>query len=125
MSDYTQAIYKAVCCKTATKGSTLFIDDFGDVWTMIPATNRFGEQTQFRQYSGNLIVSDRPMLNDVTGNYLYIGEHVPSYHFVLRNPTPIVGGIQQLLHFYILGRVGKIMTRYQKKPVRCKGYPPC
>lgn len=121
MNDYTQDIYKAVSCKTATKGATMFIDDFGDVWTMIPTVNRFGELSSYRQYTGNLIVVDRPLLNDVTGNYLYLGELVPSYHFSLKNPTPIIAGLQQQLCYYMAGRLGKIQARYAKKPVRCKG----
>lgn len=121
MSDLTQAIYKAVSCKTATKGATMFIDDFGDVWTMIPMLNRFGEMSAYRQYTGNLIVTNRPLMNDVTGNYLYLGELVPSYHFSLKNPMHLITGLQHQLCYYMAGRLGKVQARYQKKPVRCKG----
>lgn len=121
MGDYTQAIYKAVCCKTVTKGATMFIDDFGDVWTLIPQVNRFGELSQYRQYTGNLIVSDRPLYNDMTGSHLYLGEFLPSYHFNLRNPANFINGLQQQLIFYINGRLGKVQARYHKKPLRFKG----
>lgn len=121
MSDYTKAIYKAVCCKTVTKGATMFIDDFGDVWTMIPSINRFGEASQFRQYTGNLVVTNRPLSNDITGNHMYLGELVPSYHFSLKNPTPIIHGLQHQLCFYMQGRLGDVLTRFTKKPVSCKG----
>ncbi|QXO10259.1 hypothetical protein pEaSNUABM37_00300 [Erwinia phage pEa_SNUABM_37] len=121
MSDYTQEIYRAVTCKTVTKGATMFIDDFCDVWTMIPMLNSFGEMSQFRQYTGRLIVTSRPLLNDATGNYLYLGELVPSYHFSLRNPSPMIAGLQHQLGFYMTGRLNKVLNRYQKKPVRCKG----
>jgi len=121
MGDYTQAIYKAVSSKTVTKGSTMHIDDFGDIWTLIPQLNRYGEQSVYRQYTGNLIISDRPLYCDMHGNHLYIGELVPSYHFNIRNPAAFIQGLQHQVGYYLESRLGKIKARYYKKPVRFKG----
>lgn len=119
MHDYTKDIYKAISCKTATKGTTMFIDDFGDIWTMIPQMNRYGESSVYRQYTGNLIVSNQPMSSTVRGNYMYLGEFIPTYHFSVCNPTPYINNLLPQIQYYLQNRLGKIQARYNKKPLRC------
>ena len=121
MTDYTLAIYKAVCCKTVTKGSTMHIDDFGDIWTLTPAINRCGVQSVYRQYTGNLVIANRPLYNDISGNHLYIGELIPTYHFNIRNPAAFINGLQHQVGYYLENRLGDIKARYFKKPLRFKG----
>jgi len=121
MTDLTRDIYKAVSCKSATKGTTMFIDDFGDIWTMIPQVNRFGENSVYRQFTGNLVVTGAPMPNGMAGNYLYVGELVPTYHFNILNPCPFIQNLQQQVFYYLNGRLGKVQARYNKKPNRFKG----
>lgn len=120
MNDYTKDIYKAVSCKTATKGTTMFIDDFGDIWTMIPQVNRFGENSTYRQYTGNLCVAPQPLSSGLHGNFLYLGELVPTYHFSVQNPAPFIQGLTQQIQYYLQNRLGKIQARYNKKPLRCR-----
>lgn len=121
MNDYTLAIYRAVCCKTVTTGSTMHIDDFGDIWTLTPALNRCGEQSVYRQYSGNLVISGHPLPSNINGNHLYIGQLIPTYHFNISNPSPFINGLQQQVGYYLQNRLLKIMARYNKKPLSFMG----
>ncbi|AHI60403.1 hypothetical protein RAY_253 [Erwinia phage vB_EamM_RAY] len=112
MSDYCADIFKAISCKTPTKGSELYIDDFGDLWMLIPKLNRFGEQSVFRQYAGNLaLMADRGQMYQ---GQLYVCELIPGYHLVLTNQAVMVN--QYSLVQYVKTRAAKVEARYRKKP---------
>lgn len=121
MTDYKKAIYKAISCKTPTKGTPIYVDDFGDVWITSTQLNRFGEQSTHHQYAGNLLITPTVMQNGMNGNYLHVGEFIPTYHFSVFNPTPNINGYMWQLQTYLDTRLVKVKERYQKKPLRNKG----
>jgi len=120
MADYIRDIYKAISCKTPTKGATMFIDDFGDVWTLIPQLNRFNEMSVYRQYTGNIVIAPFPLGNTAQGQHLYIGELIPTYHISISCPVSYIQNLQHQIYYYLQGRLGKVQARFNKKPLRLK-----
>ncbi|QZA71041.1 hypothetical protein AH06_272 [Erwinia phage AH06] len=112
MSDYSTDIFKAISCKTPTKGSELYIDDFGDLWMLIPRINRFGEQSVYRQYAGNLTLASAP--SAMYQGQMYVCELLPGYHLILVNQTALVN--QYTLVQYVRTRSAKVEARYRRKP---------
>jgi hypothetical protein len=111
MNDYTKDLYKAISCKTPTKGSEFYVDDFGDLWLLIPQLNRFGEQSVFRQYAGNLTIQGKP--GGMFSNATYIGQFMPTYHLFLVGQTTAID--IAALQRYVMTRASKVVARYQRK----------
>lgn len=112
MIDYSKDLYKAMSCKTPTKGSQFFIDDFGDVWLMVPQINRYGDESLYKAYQGRIMLSPDQVMQP---GYSYLGEVMKGYYVYLS----AIGGINidfRSLQFYITTRVSRVVAKHYKKP---------
>lgn len=121
-NDYSKALFKAIGCRTVTKGSQVQVDDFGDVWLLLPATNRVGDLSVHRQYAGRIyLYPDTNVF--INPGVIYITEVLPGYyiglqHCMLTNTYPMLA---PRLAELINTRALKVKLNYQKKPKQLTG----
>lgn len=113
MIDYSKDLYKAMSCKTPTKGSQFFIDDFADVWVMIPQINKYGDESLYKHYQGRVMMSSNQI---VQPGFYYLGEVMQGYHLHLSGAVGTIGIDYRALLFYITSRVSRVVAKHRKKP---------
>jgi len=120
--DYQTDLYKAICCKNPTKGSEVFVDDFGDVYLLYTATNKLGQLSTYRNRVGQLVFHNTPGPIATTASGQYLLEVLPAYYafmvYYLNTPALWAVDVNKVSQ-YIHARIGKVKTRYYKKPKSC------
>lgn len=113
MIDYSKDLYKAMSCKTPTKGSQFHIDDFADVWVMIPQINKFGAEGIYKHYQGRLVMSPQAIQQP---GYVYLGEVLSGYHLSVGGVVGTINMDLRALQYYITTRVSSVVAKHRKKP---------
>lgn len=112
MIDYSKDLFKAMSCKTPTKGSQFFIDDFADVWVMVPQINKYGEESLYKTYQGRIVLAPGGIQQQPG---MYLGEVMSGYHMYLTGMATHMGIDLRSLIFYITTRVSKVVAKHNKK----------
>lgn len=118
MIDYSKDLFKAMSCKTPTKGSQFFIDDFADVWLMVPQINKYGDDSLYKAYQGRIVLSPNHVAQP---GYNYLGEVMIGYHVYLQSHMSLPGVDFRSLLFYITTRVTRVVAKHHKKPRKLLG----